>query len=237
MRKVFNLRIGLVFAMVCLVAGLMARVEAKQAKSGGALKVGSSDIGGVVTSSKGPEAGVWVIAETTDLPTKFVKIVVTDDQGRYLLPELPKATYQVWVRGYGLVDSEAVPGAPGKQLNLTAVFAPTAKDAAKYYPAVYWLSLIQVPDKSEFPMKPTPMPPFKGETAGPGPAAPNGIMPIAQREGAGMANQQTAPNEEALALRPIATQEQWIDVMKQGCQQCHQLGDYFTRDLTHLARF
>ena len=100
------------------------------------------------------------------MPTKFVKIVVTDDQGRYLLPELPKATYQVWVRGYGLVDSTAVALTPGKPLNLTAVIAPTPKEAAKYYPAVYWLSLIQVPAKSEFPMKPTPMPPFKGETAG-----------------------------------------------------------------------
>src|ERR687897_934592 len=63
------------------------------------------DIGGVVTSTKGPEAGVWVIAETTDLPTKFAKMVVTDDQGRYLLPDLPAANYQVFVRGYGLVDS------------------------------------------------------------------------------------------------------------------------------------
>ena len=33
--------------------------------------VRAAEIGGVVTSSKGPEAGVWVIAETTDLPTKF----------------------------------------------------------------------------------------------------------------------------------------------------------------------
>src|SRR5271166_2962055 len=62
-----------------------------------------NDIAGTVTSSKGPEAGVWVIAETTALPTKFAKIVVTDDRGRYLLPDLPKATYSIWVRGYGLV--------------------------------------------------------------------------------------------------------------------------------------
>jgi hypothetical protein len=54
-------------------------------------------IGGVVTSSQGPEAGVWVIAETTELPTKFRKIVVTDDRGRYLIPDLPKARYKVWV--------------------------------------------------------------------------------------------------------------------------------------------
>ena len=65
-----------------------------------------------------------MIAETTDLPTKFVKIVVTDDQGRYVLPELPKANYDVWVRGYGLVDSPKVTATPGKMLDLTAVAAP-----------------------------------------------------------------------------------------------------------------
>ena len=36
------------------------------------------------------------------------RIVVTDDRGRYLVPDLPKATYDVWVRGYGLVDSPHV---------------------------------------------------------------------------------------------------------------------------------
>src|SRR5262245_12527955 len=40
-------------------------------------------ITGTVTGERGPEAGVWVIAETNDLPTKLIKIVVTDDQGRY----------------------------------------------------------------------------------------------------------------------------------------------------------
>ncbi len=113
--------------------------------------VDADDIGGVVTSSKGPEAGVWVIAETTDLPTKFRKIVVTDDQGRYLIPELPKKNYKVWVRGYGLVDSPHVEATPGKNLTLTAVIAPNARAAAQYYPADYWYSLAQVPPKSEFP--------------------------------------------------------------------------------------
>src|SRR5512144_734062 len=80
------------------------------------VKVGAKDIGGVVTSSKGPEAGVWVIAETSELPTKFVRIVVTDDRGRYLVPDLPKANYSVWVRGYGLVDSQKVQAAPGKTI-------------------------------------------------------------------------------------------------------------------------
>src|SRR5438093_7269052 len=109
-----------------------------------------NDISGVVTGPHGPEAGVWVIAETSELATKFVKIVVTDDQGRYLLPDLPKATYRVWVRGYGLVDSPAARAAPGRTLNLTAVGAPDARAAAHYYPAGYWFSLIRVPAKSEF---------------------------------------------------------------------------------------
>ncbi|MBI4460256.1 MAG: carboxypeptidase regulatory-like domain-containing protein, partial [Acidobacteria bacterium] len=65
------------------------------------VRIDADDIGGVVSSAKGPEAGVWVIAETMDLPTKFVRVVVTDDQGRYLVPDLPKANYSVWVRGYG----------------------------------------------------------------------------------------------------------------------------------------
>src|SRR5256885_7051730 len=109
-----------------------------------------NDISGVVTGPHGPEAGVWVIAETSELATKFVKIVVTDDQGRYLLPDLPKATYRVWVRGYGLVDSPALRAAPGRTLHLTAVVAPDARAAAQYYPAGYWFSLIRVPAKSEF---------------------------------------------------------------------------------------
>src|SRR5947199_7489597 len=96
---------------------------------------GKKDIAGVVASSKGPEAGVWVIAETTELPTKFVRIVVTDDQGRYLIPDLPRANYSVWVRGYGLVDSPKVQSTPGKIVNLTAVVAPNPRAAAEYYPA------------------------------------------------------------------------------------------------------
>src|SRR4029077_13544433 len=103
--------------------------------TGNTVSIDNDDLGGVVTSAKGPEAGVWVIAETKDLPTKFVKIVVTDDRGRYLLPDLPKANYDVWVRGYGLVDSPKVQAAPGKNLNLTAVVAPNPRAAAQYYPA------------------------------------------------------------------------------------------------------
>ena len=113
---------------------------------------GGNDFSGVVASAHGPEAGVWVIAETTDLPTKFAKIVVTDDRGRYLMPDLPQATYNVWVRGYGLVDSPKVKSAPGKTLNLEAVLAPNPAAAAQYYPAIYWYSLLKIPQKSEFPV-------------------------------------------------------------------------------------
>ena len=88
-------------AFVETKAGQEAGTAARQAAD--QISIDSTDIGGVVTSSKGPEAGVWVIAETSDLPTKFRKIVVTDDRGRYLLPELPKANYKVWVRGYGQI--------------------------------------------------------------------------------------------------------------------------------------
>ncbi len=109
------------------------------------------DIEGVVTGAKGPEAGVWVIAETSDLPTRFAKIVVTDDRGRYVLPDLPKAKYDVWVRGYGLVDSPKQKAEPGKTLNLRASAAPNPRAAAEYYPAGYWYSLLKVPAESEFP--------------------------------------------------------------------------------------
>jgi hypothetical protein len=114
------------------------------------VNIGGADIGGVVNGPKGPEAGVWVIAETTDLPTKFARIVVTDDRGRYLIPELPKANYSVWVRGYGLVDSPKLRGIPGRALNLTAVAAPNPAAAAHYYPAIYWYSMMKIPEASQF---------------------------------------------------------------------------------------
>src|ERR1700720_3200975 len=90
--------------------------------------ISANDIGGTVVGDKGPEAGVWVIAETRDLPTKYAKVVVTDDQGRFVIPELPAANYQIWVRGYGLVDSPKVEAKPGKLLDLKAVTAPSEKE-------------------------------------------------------------------------------------------------------------
>ena len=115
------------------------------------VKIGANDIGGVVASSKGPEAGAWVIAETTDLPTRYIKEVVTDDRGRYLIPDLPKAKYTVWARGYGLVDSPKAEAEPGKLVDLKPEIAPDAKAAAQYYPANYWYALMEVPAATEFP--------------------------------------------------------------------------------------
>ena len=137
-------RTALVVAI--LVACSMTWVAARQRGASAPVPIDPDDIGGVVTSVKGPEAGVWVIAETTDLPTKFARIVVTDDQGRYVLPDLPRAAYQVFVRGYGLVDSPRQSAKPGQQLNLTAPVAPDATSAAQVYPAAWWFSMLHVPE-------------------------------------------------------------------------------------------
>lgn len=135
-------------AIAVLLAMIAAPANAQPADP--ALRIGASDFGGVVTGPNGPEAGVWVIAETSDLATKFAKIVVTDDRGRYVIPDLPKATYSLWVRGYGLVDSPKRQSAPGNLVDLTAVPAPSAAAAAEYYPGMYWYSMLKLPDKSQF---------------------------------------------------------------------------------------
>src|SRR3954466_10972039 len=126
------------------IAAMAATVSDPLAAQQSVVAIDNDDIGGVVTGPGGPEAGVWVIAETTELPTRYAKMVVTDDQGRYVVPDLPKAKYKVWVRGYGLVDSPKVEGEPGKQLNLTAVKAPNDALAAQYYPAIYWYSMLKM---------------------------------------------------------------------------------------------
>src|SRR5262245_54596755 len=154
--------------------------------------INADNIAGVVRSANGPEAGVWVIAETSDLPTGFRKIVVTDERGRYLVPDLPRATYRVWVRGYGLVDSPSVTAAPGRIVNLKAVMAPNARAAAEIYPAVYWFSMLKVPPASDFP------------------GGKNGIAP------------------------GMKSQADWVNNMKSGCIQCHQLGTKSTREMAAL---
>jgi len=108
----------------------------------------SGFIEGTVTSGDAkPEAGVWVIAETESLPTNYRKIVVTNDDGKFVLPELPEADYQVWARGYGLLDSAKVDAKAGDSVELTSEVA-TPQEAAKIYPSNYFLSMFEPPDKS-----------------------------------------------------------------------------------------
>ena len=182
---------------VAVVAGLAASLGAAQ-EPGAAAAAEEGDLRGVVRSSAGPEAGVWVIAETDDLDTLFRKIVVTGDDGRFLVPDLPAAEYRVWVRGYGLADSEPVMARPGETLTLAATPAATPQEAAAVYPANYWYSLLEPPAPDEFP--------------GTGPEG-NGIPAT------------------------LRSQAAWVDVTKQGCQLCHQMGNRFTFDVSHLDGF
>src|SRR4030081_1066310 len=139
-------------ARLTMFAGFMALPTANPPAgySAQAVTVGATDIGGTVVGTAGAEAGGWVIAETTELPTKFARIVVTDDQGRYLIPDLPAANYRVCVRGYGLVDSAKLTAKPGQLLNHTAVPAPTETAAAHYYPAIYWYAMMKIPPADDF---------------------------------------------------------------------------------------
>ena len=196
-----------VFALAAVLAVSIAlvsidRLQAQQRAA--AVAVDEDDIGGLVTGPAGPEAGVWVIAETDDLATTYRKIVVTDDEGRYLLPDLPSANFDIWVRGYGLVDSTKVSARPGGTLALTAVPAPSVVEAAQYYPANSWLSLLEIPSADEFPMV-VPAPPGGGGAAvGGAPAAAGG---------------------------ELLNQGEFVHALKRGCQACHQLGLKATRDI------
>ena len=188
-------KVGLPIFAVLLAASIAWLIPGMAVSHGAS---DSEDIHGVVSSANGPEEGVWVVAETTDLSTKFVKTVVTGDGGRYLVPDLPDARYEVWVRGYGLVDSTPVDARPGQELDLTATVAATPQEAAVVYPANYWYSLIEPPAASEFP--------------GTGPGG-NGITPSLQVQG------------------------QWLDIQKQGCMLCHQLGNRIIREIDNIDQF
>ena len=138
----------LVFAAIGILGCVVAAPGPVSAQN--AVAIDADNIGGVVTGPSGPEAGVWVIAETTDLPTRFARMVVTDDQGRYVVPDLPKATYRVWVRGYGLVDSPKMTERARQDARSPAVPAPSETEAAQYYPAIYWYSMLKIPEASQF---------------------------------------------------------------------------------------
>jgi hypothetical protein len=161
-------RISAILLALSLIVFFATTSVRMSGQGGAAPAIDNDDIGGVVTGAQGPEAGVWVIAETRNTPTKLIKSVVTDDRGRYVVPDLPAGEYDVWVRGYGLVDSAKVKAAPGKTVNLKATPAPDKKAAAQYYPALYWFSMLQVPPKTDFP--------------GTGPSG-NGISPNIKTQG------------------------------------------------------
>ena len=142
-----------------LVIGLGISVSLYSILSGGLshaqqpandVAIDNDDIGGVVNGPKGPEAGVWVIAETRDLPVRYIKSVVTDDRGRFVVPDLPAASYSVWARGYGLVDSAKATIKPGQRLTISATPAPNEAAAAHYYPAIYWYSMLKIPAPDQF---------------------------------------------------------------------------------------
>jgi hypothetical protein len=133
--------LGVAALLLCCVAGAQA--------AGVQPRIATDEIGGIVRSPRGAEAGVWVIAETHDFQTRFAKIVVTDEAGRYLIPELPRAKYSVWVRGYGLADSAGVDSTPGQRLDLAAIVAPDAAAAAKIYPAAYWYAMMKIPEEAQ----------------------------------------------------------------------------------------
>ena len=189
-----------------LVGVVVWQSRSARAVSAESVVVDQASIGGVVLNGQRPEAGVWVIAETTELPTHFSRIVVTDDLGRFVVPDLPAASYDVWVRGYGLRDSEPVRAARGQRLTLEITNARTPQEAAKHYPANYWLSLYEPP--------------------------PAGSLPLTNaEEGAPLARarEEGQDEETADAAGSYPSREHWVGQAKLGCMLCHQMGQEITR--------
>ncbi|MBM3771002.1 MAG: hypothetical protein FJW27_06885 [Acidimicrobiia bacterium] len=194
---------------VGMLATLMAACADGSAVTAGAAEVDVNDasIGGVVLSGGKPEAGVWVVAETTSLPTRFTRIVVTDDFGRFLVPDLPVSatSFNVWVRGYGLRDSQPIRATRGDRVTLLAENARTPQEAAKIYPANYWLSLYEPP--------------------------PAGALPLVDGEGAltKAHHGEGADEESGVASRAYPGREHWVGHMKLACMLCHQMGQDISR--------
>ncbi|MGE0591896.1 MAG: carboxypeptidase regulatory-like domain-containing protein [Vicinamibacterales bacterium] len=135
-------------AVAAIAALLLVTASCARGPDPTVVPIDPDDIGGIVSGPDGPEAGVWVIAETRDLDVRYIKSVVTDDLGRFVVPDLPDASYRVWARGYGLVDSEAVTARPGAHVALSAQPAATPADAARFYPAIYWYSMLRIPTEA-----------------------------------------------------------------------------------------
>jgi streptogramin lyase len=193
-------------AVVAAAAVAVWQGQTGRAATAESVSVDKASIGGVVLNGQKAEAGVWVIAETTELPTHFSRIVVTDDHGRFVVPDLPGASYDVWVRGYGLRDSDHVKAARGQRLTFNVSDARTPQEAAKIYPANYWLSLWEPP--------------------------PAEVLPIANGEEGGprsRAREEGQDEESADAAASYPAREHWVGHVKLGCMLCHQLGQEITR--------
>src|SRR5260221_8991433 len=93
------------FGMAALVSNAPVVAQPKPTAPAASVAIDADDIGGIVSGPNGPEAGVWGIAQTTHLPTRLTRSLVTHDPGRHLIPHLPTANYQILVRGYGFVGS------------------------------------------------------------------------------------------------------------------------------------
>src|SRR3712207_1193685 len=100
--------------------------------------VGPADIGGTVTGPKGPEAGVWVIAETSEVPTKYAKVFDTDDGDRDLNPDPTRRSYSVIMHDIGRVHTQKRHETQGGTLALRPVQAARARALDEYYPAGCW---------------------------------------------------------------------------------------------------
>jgi streptogramin lyase len=200
--------VGLLALAGVLVGGFgvaCSQVGSQKAASADSVEIDAGSIGGVVVNGGKPEAGVWVIAETDSLPTHFTRIVVTDDQGRFVVPDLPAGNYDVWVRGYGLRDSERVKSAPGQRLTLQATTAASPQEAAKIYPANYWLSLYEPPKADDLPLV--------GEGG----------------EGHSKNTIAGADEESGESSGVFPSRHHWVGHVKLSCMLCHQLGQEITR--------
>lgn len=200
--------VGLLALAGVLVGGFgvaCSQLGSQKAASADSVEIDAGSIGGVVVNGGKPEAGVWVIAETESLPTHFSRIVVTDDQGRFVVPDLPAGKYNVWVRGYGLRDSEPVHSAPGQRLTLQATTAASPLEAAKIYPANYWLSLYEPPKAEHLPL-------------------------VEEGEGKHTASNIAGADEESGESSGVfPSKEHWLGSVKLNCMLCHQLGQEITR--------
>ncbi len=205
---------AVVIAPVLLATGVACGARpAEEASAPGLVDVPTDvqGISGVVLNGDRPEGGVWVVAETDSLPTHFQRIVVTDDQGRFLVPDLPDGAYEVWARGYGLRDSTRSAAAPGERLSLTIEDARTPQEAAKIYPANYWLSLYEPPPADRLPL------------VGHGSGLPSQI------EGEGESEAVDDDEESSQTAGAFPTADHWLGTMKLNCMLCHQMGQEISR--------